>query len=207
MPSQKQLEANRRNAQKSTGPTSSAGKAGLFHERRQNRTLCQVPRHPRRKSRRPPATHRRVLLPAPSHSPEQRGVLDDLIACEWELRRLFASLAQLWRFNLDGIWDKDSQKHPNGKVANNSYKPQLALQRRLDSTRRARDRAVKLLRDLANRPIAAPEPLPEPAPEPVTPTPPSTSPQNGFVPSNPAAAPSPAPFPAPETPKTPPLIS
>ena len=200
MPSQKQLEANRRNAQKSTGPTSAAGKAASSMNALKTGLYAKsliIPGEKAEDLQQLIDEYYRHHRPA---APEQRGVLDDLILCEWELRRLADSLASVQRYNLNEIWDKKSQKHPRGQIVNNSYKAHAALQRRIDSTRRARDRALKLLRDLADRPIAAPEPEPQPLPDPVTPTPPITSHENGFVPSFSVPAPKATPTEAPEPP-------
>ena len=51
-----------------------------------------------------------------------------------------------------------------------------AIQRRIDATRRGRDRALEQLRELAAKPLPTPAPLPEP-----TPIDSITSRQIGFV--------------------------
>ena len=63
------------------------------------------------------------------------------------------------------------------------------MQRRLDSTRRGRDRAIRLLAELAAVPIAVPPPQPEIEPDAVNPELPTPSSQNGFVPATPSETP------------------
>ena len=197
MATPKQIAANRRNSLKSTGPVTPAGKTAS------SMNALKTGLHA--KSIVIPSEHAQDLQdlidryythhrPA---TPELCAILDDLIACEWELRRLIASEAKMWRFHIDDLWHKDTEKHPMGNVAANNSKSWSTLQRRLDSTRRARDRALKALRDLATNPIPVPEPPPAEA---VNYAPKSTSPEIGFVPQ---LLPEPTSQPAPNPPYTP----
>ena len=189
MPSQRQIEANRRNAQKSTGPTSVTGKA------RSSMNALKTGIHAKS-----------LVLPSENvaeldeliedcysrfhpTTPEARCYLDDFIFCEWNLRRLRAAETQSWRYQ-----DEDSfrgpQKYPLGYCATIHSGAFTRLQYRMDATRRARDRALQSLKQL---PAEAPAPPPEPAeptgPSLVTTTPQISSPLIGFVLPTPSATP------------------
>jgi hypothetical protein len=145
-------------------------------------------------------------------SPDARAFVDDLIYCEWTLRRLRAAETQAWRYQSDNKYS-DPQKYPLGQSVTANPNSFSKLQYRLDATRRARWRALDALAKLKTEAAAAPTAAPGPAPEVAPPTPvidppsltPSlqtTAPQIGFVPSVPPAAP---PQPAPRGPSPPPV--
>jgi hypothetical protein len=192
MPSQRQIEANRRNAQKSTGPTSVTGKA------RSSMNALKTGIHA--KSLALPSENVAELeeLIEDCYSrfhpttPEARCYLDDFIFCEWNLRRLRAAETQSWRYQ-----DEDSfrgpQKYPLGFCATTHATSFTRLQYRMDATRRARDRALQSLKKLQAEAALAPAPPPEPAepagPSFVTTTPQISSPLIGFVLPTPSATP------------------
>jgi len=178
MPSLKQLEANRRNAQKSTGPITRDGKAAS----RMNALKTGI--HAKSSIIKGESAEELQALideyyahhqPA---TPTERAILDDLINTEWQLRRLTQAEAQMWNHQMEDSWT--TAKYPTGKVAAQNHKSHSALQRRLDSTRRARARAIDALRELARNPL--PLPPPKAAPDPVTHDQPLSSSQIGFVP-------------------------
>ncbi len=203
----RQIEANRRNAQKSTGPTSVTGKAVSS----QNALKTGI--------------HARALvLPYENladlellideyyrhhrpTTPEARSLVDDLIHCEWSLRRLHNAETQMFQYQNDSPY-RAKEKYHLGYSASHNSRSFSALQYRLDCTRRATLRALAALKQLrAETPI---EPPPEPAAESAgTPSPTAsqqkTSPAIGFVLINPAEAPleaAPAPAgPAPDPPE------
>jgi hypothetical protein len=131
-------------------------------------------------------------------SPEARAFLDDLIRCEWTLRRLDTAESQMWQYQSDDRF-RDPQKYPLGYAASCNPGTFTKLQYRVDTTRRARDRALLALEKLKAEAAPAPGPVVEPAlptlvPPSLNPSPQTTSPQIGFVPATPSAAPiSPAP--------------
>jgi hypothetical protein len=192
MPSQRQIEANRRNAQKSTGPTSVTGKA------RSSMNALKTGIHA--KSLVLPSENIAELEELVEDSyrsfnpttPEARSLVDDFIFCEWNLRRLRAAETQSWRYQ-----DEDSfrgpQKYPFGFCATTHATSFTRLQYRMDATRRARDRALQSLKQLQAEAAAAPAPPPEPAepagPSLVTTTPQISSPLIGFVLPTPSATP------------------
>jgi hypothetical protein len=186
-----QIEANRRNAQKSTGPTSLTGKAAS--------SMNALKTGIHAKSLILPSENLAALeqlideyfqrhRPA---SPEARLYVDDLIYCEWTLRRLRAAETQLYQYQDNDIY-RDKEKYPLGKSGTCNPRSFTQLQWRVDSTRRAIHRALQALEELK----AAPDPAPpvEPAPpalEPpsLPPSPQTTSTQIGFVPATPIPPP------------------
>ncbi len=196
MSSLRQIEANRLNALKSTGPTSEAGKAAS------SMNAFKTGLHA--KSLVLPSEKRADLEELideyySTHSPktpEARGLLDDVILCEWEIRRLHAAETQAWQQIVYNKYSDDTPKYPLGQALTSGGNTFSRLQYRYNSVRRARDRARVAFKQLQSEP-ANPEPLPAVA---ATPTPETTSPQIGFVPSIPPQTPS---NPAPEPSDTP----
>ena len=191
----RQIEANQRNAQKSTGPTSVTGKA--------TSSMNALKTGIDAKSLVLPSENRahldQLIDDYYSHhqpaSPDARAFVDDLIYCEWTLRRLRAAETQAWRYQSDNKYS-DPQKYPLGQSATSNPNSFSKLQYRLDATRRARQRALDALAKLKAAPDPdAESPTPAIATPSLNPSPQTTSPQIGFVPSTPAAAP-PQPAPA-----------
>ena len=188
----RQIEANRRNAQKSTGPTSVTGKATSSMNALKTGIHAES-----------------LVLPSENlagldeliddyyqhhhpATPDTRALVDELIHCEWLLRRLRVAETQAWQYQSDNKYS-DPQKYPLGQSATNNPNSFSKLQYRLDATRRARLRALDALAKLKAEAAAAP-PAPSPVAEPpappfLTPSLQTTSPQIGFVPSTPAPAP------------------
>jgi len=108
--------------------------------------------------------------------PEERAVIDDIIYCEWILRRIYRTEVELNQY----IYEYKVRTHPDfplGQPAAEAYKLFNALEWRAISTRKALREALDELRDLRLHPI--PGPVPEP--EPVTETNQSPNPEIGFV--------------------------
>ena len=89
-------------------------------------------------------------------TPDARCFVDDLIYCEWMLRRLRAAETQAWQYQSDNKYS-DPQKYPLGQSATCHATTFSKLQYRLDATRRARWRALDALAKLK----AAPAPDPD----------------------------------------------
>src|ERR1035437_2183235 len=144
----------------------------------------------------------------PPASPEARDFVDDLIYCEWTLRRLRAADTQMWRYQSDDRF-RDPQKYPLGYAASCNPGTFTKLQYRLDAPRRARVRALQALEKLKAEAAAAPAPviepaLPAPVPTSLNPSPQTTSPQIGFVlPPTPQAPGPPPPEPPAQLPQAP----
>jgi hypothetical protein len=210
----RQIEANRRNAQKSTGPTSATGKAVSSMNALKTGIHAKSLLLPSEKladleqlidewyQRHNPTT------------PEARSLVDDLIYGEWLKRRLRTAETQIWAYDHQENYRPDP-RYPLGQTAAGRGKAFAQLQWRMECTRRASRQALQDLQQLQARPAAAR--VAESAAEPVadsrvesaskpfvTPTPEITSPAIGFVlhtpaPDVPSAPEPPAPEPRSDT--------
>src|SRR5580765_4512925 len=194
MPTLRQIEANRRNAQKSTGPTSVTGKAASSMNALKTGIYAKSLVLPSEK-----LADLEQLIDEyyESHNPatpEARSLVDDLIYGEWLKRRLRAAETQIWAYDHQENYRPDP-KYPLGQTAANRGKAFAQLQWRIECTRRATRQALQDLQQLEAAPPAIPAP---PAPESVTPSPQTTSPQIGFVLAFPSADP---PQPQPDLPE------
>ncbi len=196
----RQIEANRRNAQKSTGPTSVTGKAVSSQNALKTgihaRSLV-LPYENLADLELLIDEYFRYHRPA---TPEARALVDDLIHCEWSLRRLHHAETQMFQYQNDSPY-RAKEKYHLGYSASHNSRSFSALQYRLDSTRRATLRALAALKQLRAG-TETPPPPPDPAAEcAATPSPTAsqqaTSPAIGFVLVNPSEAPR---QPAPEPP-------
>ena len=187
----RQIESNRRNAQKSTGPTSVAGKATSSMNALKTGIHAKSLVLPTEK-----AADLDQLIDEYYHShhptsPEARLLLDDLIRCEWTLRRLGVAETQLFEYAHQEAY-REEDEFPLGQSCMDKHKAFGQLQWRIDSTRRALYRALHALQQLEAAPAPAPPTEPDPpalAPPTLPPSPQTTSPQIGFVPSTPTTAP------------------
>ena len=161
----RQIEANRRNAQKSTGPTSVTGKAASSMNALKTgihaKSLVLPSEDPAELDELVEDSYR-SFHPT---TPEARSLVDEFIYCEWSLRRLRAAETQSWQHqDLDAF--QGPTKYPLGYCATVHSGTFSRLQYRMDATRRARERALQSLKQLqaeAAAAPAAPDPLPEPA--------------------------------------------
>ena len=202
-----QIEANRLNAQKSTGPCSVAGKAVS----RFNATKTGIDAKSQIIRSEDPADletlaaeYQERWQPA---TPEERLLVDTLIHDEWLLRRFRRIDAEILECEMQDAWNPKSDC-PAGQAFSRGQTAFSRLQRRIDSTERSYHRALETLGFLRQDPDPTPPPpdpdpvalsTPPPAPD-VTPSPSAPPPQIGFVPqSSPPPAPGPWP-PAPEVP-------
>ncbi|HEX3743485.1 MAG TPA: hypothetical protein VHW09_06135 [Bryobacteraceae bacterium] len=132
MPTQKQIAANRRNAQKSTGPRTPEGKARSS----QNALKSGIDAHAQIIHGESPADLERLKFDYQERflpdTPEQRMLVDTLIDCEWLLRRFRRVEAELW---VDGMRDR---VHPTilGESFNRMDETFARLQRRIDAAHR-----------------------------------------------------------------------
>ena len=182
MPSEKQIAANRRNAQKSTGPTSVVGKAASCMNALKTGIHAEaviIPGETAADLQQLIDEYYTEYQPA---TPQTRGLVDDLIRAEWTLRRLDTSEASLWNYQTAESFRPVPKEHQQGKVLAQNMKTLGAIQRRIDSTRRGRDRALEQLRQLGCHPIPVEPFQTEVVPDLPTPEPPITCTQIGFVP-------------------------
>jgi hypothetical protein len=172
MATQSQIEANRRNAQKSSGPRSAEGKAVSCLNALKSGIDAQT--HVIR-GEDPEALEELALEyhhrfnPA---TPEQRMMVDEMIHSEWLLRRFRKVEAELWTFRLRKSYKPD-RRNPLGDIYNRSVEVFGRLQRRIDSIERTYRRSLQELRRLQSEPAPSPEP-PQPAPS-------ARGPRNTFV--------------------------
>ena len=172
MSTPRQIEANRRNAQKSTGPASVTGKAASSMNALKTGIHAKslvLPTENIAELEELIEDCYRSLHPT---TPEARCFLDEFIYCEWSLRRLRAAETQSWQHqDLEAF--TGPQKYPLGFSATIHGNTFSRLQYRMDATRRARERALQSLKQLQAEAAAAPA-------EPVNPPSLTTSPQIAF---------------------------
>jgi hypothetical protein len=216
-----QIEANRLNAQKSTGPRSVEGKAVSCF----NATKTGIDAKSQIIRGEDPADLQTLIAEYQERwqpaTPEQRLLVDTLIDCEWLLRRFRKAEAQLWQSKMQEleVW-KPKPEGLLGDTFSRGCEQFSRLQRRIDSTNRNYHRALKELQRLDSDHRQS-----EPAPDPRPPTPGPASqasqsppsetnlrnePNSGIAsladaPSSPAPPPPPAPFPHPFSPPPHPL--
>jgi len=209
-----QIEANRLNAQKSTGPRSVEGKAvSCFNALKTGiDAKSQIVRGE------DPAELQSLTAEYQerwqSATPEQRLLVDTLIDCEWLLRRLRKAEAQLWECYMQKaeIWKPDPERLL-GRAYDRGCDEFSRLQRRIDSTSRNYHRALKELQRLDPE-RRQPDPPPDEASAASLPQPSQgilrNEPNSGIASladaaSSPTPPPPPAPFPHPFSPPPRPL--
>ena len=144
-----QIEANRLNAQKSTGPRSVEGKAVSCF----NALKTGIDAKSQLVRGEDPAELQTLTAEYQerwqSATPEQRLLVDTLIDCEWLLRRLRKAEAQLWECYMQKaeIWKPDPERLL-GRAFDRGCDEFSRLQRRIDSTSRNYHRALKELQRL-----------------------------------------------------------
>ena len=196
-----QIEANRLNAQKSTGPSSVEGKAVS----RFNATKTGIDAKSQIIRSEDPADletlaaeYQERWQPA---APEERLLVDTLIYDEWLLRRFRRIDAEILECEMQDAWTlkKDCSA---GQAFSRGQTAFSRLQRRIDCTERSYHRSLESLGFLRQNPDPPPPPAdpdpiapstPPPAPD-VTPSPSVPQTQIGFVPQ---LSPSPPPAPGP----------
>ena len=167
-----QIEANRQNAQKSTGPRSPEGKAASRFNALKSGIDAQAQVIPGEDPVRLEdllAEYRERFSAA---APERRLLVDTLVNCEWMLRRLSRAEAEFWQYEAHRTESSySSNKHPEGRVLFFGDRVFDRLQRRIDAINRNYDRALKELQRLetcaaADQADAQPAESPAPPPEP-----------------------------------------
>src|SRR5437868_1015 len=186
MPTQAQLDANRLNSKKSTGPTSPEGKAvsrlnalksGIYAESAINRHEDPDELD---------ALTAAFLLEFQPVGANQLALVDTLVSAEWTQRRLRRVEAELWNHRVEALDDNltraqymdDSIQHrwPLGQAYHGTLDTFNRIQRRIDATNRLYLRTLKVLQDLQSAQrdtpggLSASEPA-APAPQPPVPRP------------------------------------
>jgi hypothetical protein len=174
MSSQRQIEANRRNAQKSTGPTSATGKAVSSMNALKTGIHAKSLLLPSEKLADLEQLIEEYYNCHSPATPEARALVDENIYAEWLKRRLRAAETQLWAHDHQERFEPDL-KYPLGQTAASRGKAFAQLQWRMECTRRASRLALQDLQQLQAAGAAALTPLP------ITSSLQTTSSQIGFV--------------------------
>jgi hypothetical protein len=174
-----QINANRQNAQRSTGPRSPEGKAASRFNALKSGIDAQAQVIPGED----PAQLETLLAEYQERfdasTPERRMLVDTLVVCDWLFRRLNRAEASFWQYEAHRTESSFmSNNHPEGRVLFFGDKVFDRLQRRVNAIHRNYDRALKELQRLE-----AAEPLGEPEQPPAQPYQnQQPGPQIGFVP-------------------------
>jgi hypothetical protein len=170
----KQIEANRRNALRSTGPRTPSGKSAS----RLNALKTGIDANSHILAGESQEAFNSLTAEyydchCPT-TPEQRALVDALVSAEWLLRRLRRVEHQIWdaEFQLIESRDHTDKARPFGEAFKRRDETFLRLQRRIDSTWRQYNQALRTLRQLQSESGPSPQP---PSLEPLTP-------EIGFVP-------------------------
>src|ERR1035441_1425921 len=171
MATPQQIDANRQNAQRSSGPRTPAGKAASRFNALKSGIDAQTEVIPSED----PAQLGTLLAEYrerfDTSTPERRMLVDTLVTCEWLLRRLSRAESSLW-FYLAKRTESESDMCPEvteGRILYHGDKVFDRLQRRVNAIHRNYDRALKELKSLEDAPPtedAQPPQSPAPPPEP-----------------------------------------
>jgi hypothetical protein len=145
----KQIDANRQNAQRSTGPRTPEGKAASRFNALKSGIDAQTQVIPGED----PA-QLEVLLAEyqerfDASTPERRMLVDTLVVCDWLFRRLNRAEASFWQYEAHRTESSFmSNNHPEGRVLFFGDKVFDRLQRRVNAIHRNYDRALQELKSL-----------------------------------------------------------
>jgi hypothetical protein len=203
MSTQRQTEANRRNAAKSTGPTSPEGKAVSSMNALKSGIHAESAIIT---GEDPEALAHLAETFYHDHQPQtamERAQLDNIVRDTWLLNRFFRIDAEIIDYEIE---DASYPKEVNqaGKAFMDSSPDQSRLQRRINDTRRSQIQAFKEFQRLQAERRAQPAPQPQPPAPPldVTASPSAPKEQIGFVPQEPPQGPAVQSVSSPPTAKT-----
>ena len=156
MPTEAQINANRLNAQKSTGPTSPEGKARSAMNALKSGIDAFSQIIPGEDPAELEALAALFLLHYRPTDPAQVALVDTLISTEWIQRRLRRIEAQLWHYRVECLdlnfnYTQDpplEHSSPIGHAFEHALDPFTRLQRRIDATNRMFLRTLKALQEL-----------------------------------------------------------
>lgn len=152
MSSPQQIEANRLNSQKSTGPRSVEGKAVSRFNALKSGIHAQsqvIPGEDPVELEALADEYHQQFQPA---TPLDCFLVDALIHADWQLRRLHRLEAQLWTSQIHEI----TGDAPLGEAYSRALDTFTRLQRRIDSTERSYFRALKELQRNQGEPVPLP---------------------------------------------------
>ncbi len=177
MATDKQAEANRLNAQKSTGPRSVAGKAISSRNALKTGIDAESQIIPGEDADVLDALTRDYLDQFQPATAQERQCVDTLLRADWQLRRLAKADASIWTYRMDCM-SRLSDIAPLGHAYGYAETSLARVQQRIDAAERSYYRA---LHELERLQAARPQP---PAQSEGAETP-ALVPQIGFVPQNP----------------------
>jgi hypothetical protein len=181
MPTLSQIEANRRNAQLSTGPRTPEGKAASSMNALKSGIDAESNIIPGEDAAALTALTERLYQDCQPQTVIESLLVDDIVRDTWLLARLARIDAQILIHTIEDT--NYPTNGPAGKAFNNTSSTQSRLQRRINDTRRLRLQSIKELQLIqAQRPQLQPQPS---APQPVETE--SPQPTIGFVPQTPLA--------------------
>jgi hypothetical protein len=147
----KQIEANRRNSQLSTGPTSSAGKAAI----RMNALKTGIDAQSQIITGEDPDALERLTTQYydryQPQGPEEIALIDDAVSSDWLLRRLRKVEAEMWnRSTAEHAanlfkWGQKAEKYPLAAAFLDQQKALERLQRRISAAQRSLRTALETL--------------------------------------------------------------
>ena len=158
MSTQAQLDANRLNSQKSTGPTSPEGKAvSSLNALKSGIDACsEIIKHEDPAAL--DALTAAFLLRFHPADDNECSLVDTLVSAEWTQRRLRRVEADLWNYRVEcldqtlthGEYIDESIQHnsPLGQAYHGALDAFTRIQRRIDGTNRLYLRTLKVLQDL-----------------------------------------------------------
>ena len=158
MPTEAQINANRLNAQKSTGPTTPEGKARSALNALKSGIDAWSHIIPGEDPAELETLTEQFLQHYQPADPVQLSLVDTLVSTEWIQRRLRRIEAQLWNYQVECL-DKNfthaefidiSIQHnsPLGHSYQDALEPFTRIQRRIDATNRMFLRTLKALQEL-----------------------------------------------------------
>ena len=167
MATDRQLAANRRNAQLSTGPTTPTGKSHSSMNALKSGIHAKSLLIKGESLEELESLKEEIYAEYQPATTKARLLADELIRCDWTLRRLAKAEAQLWDYDRTNY--STDNKNPLGRAAYRTASAFTRLQWRMDQTRR-----------LSTAPSQASTPSPKAAPHPI-PSHTSISPQAPFL--------------------------
>jgi hypothetical protein len=199
MRTEKQIAASRRNGRKSTGAVTAEGKARIVAANLTSGIYAEtevLPWETAGNLEQLKAEYYEQHQPA---SPEARFLVDELITCEWTLRRLRRVDTNLWELGVQSPSLMEPELQPAYAFIRESRHFER-LQRRINATRLAYHRALKDLERIQARDRAAADAKAAAAPEAPSATPSLSThlPVLGSLRQQPAGDTAPSPEPGPD---------
>ena len=174
-----QIEANRLNAAKSTGPRTEAGKSAVRLNALKHGLFAADPVIPGEDPAHLEALHTGHYDRFQPATTEEHVLVAALVRDAWRLERCSNSETAVWARGFDHY---KNDEHCLARSESNNAKELMHIQRRIDSAERNYRRNLELLIKLqASRKKADPALERIPQPQPAEPL----KPENGFVPANP----------------------